>query len=143
MKFLALRSRLNRSFLSSFLPFFLSFFLFLLFFFLSLNLWTTLRRKLSCEKRTLNLDYTLLYFCYLIFTSTLSSCHVLANHFLHVFFQILILGAVSIFLLSHIYKYAVIISCVSQSCFSMYFSNLNLRSRYYIFLQYSSGPEED
>ena len=64
-------------------------------------------------------------------------------YFLHVFFQILILGAVSIFLLSHIYKYAVIISCVSQSCFSMYFSNFNLRSRYYIFLQYSSGPEED
>ena len=35
------------------------------------------------------------------------------------------------------------LSCVSLSCFSMYFSNFNLRSRYYIFLQYSSGPEED
>ena len=69
------------------------------------------------------------YFCYLIFTSTLSSCYVLANHFFHVFFQTLILGAVTIFLLSHIYKYAVFISCISQSFFSMYFSNLNLRSR--------------
>ena len=32
--------------------------------------------------------YTLLYSCYLIFASMLSSCHVLANHFFHVFFEL-------------------------------------------------------
>ena len=59
-------------------------------------------------KRSLLYTFLLYTFIFLLshITSTLSSCHVLANHF-----------------------------------FPCIFSNFNLRSRYYIFLQHSSGPE--